>query len=154
MTSSSPARRRRYGCTAFPCTVATYVRSTRLTQELRNSLDLVSRELRRAGYDENALRYIAMSASNNATSPFAAMRIVLADQFGREGQHAEHAVRLRHGRVVGRIGDLADVDGRLHPGGHAPLLQSVQPRQAELAPARNSTTTSFFIYSQMPLMLK
>lgn len=36
-----------------------YVRSTRLTQELRNSLDLVSRELRRAGYDEDALNYLA-----------------------------------------------------------------------------------------------
>jgi prepilin-type N-terminal cleavage/methylation domain-containing protein len=28
-----------------------YVRSARLTQELRNSLDQVTRELRRAGYD-------------------------------------------------------------------------------------------------------
>jgi len=43
-----------------------YVQSTRLTQELRNTMDLVTRELRRAGYDEYALKYLA---SGNA-SPF------------------------------------------------------------------------------------
>jgi Tfp pilus assembly protein PilW len=52
-----------------------FVRTARLNQDLRSNMDFVSRELRRAGYDENALRYIAMSASNNATSPFAAMRV-------------------------------------------------------------------------------
>jgi len=45
---------------------AEYVQATRLTQELRNSLDLVTRDLRRAGYNENALVLIA---SGNA-SPF------------------------------------------------------------------------------------
>jgi type II secretory pathway component PulJ len=36
-----------------------YIQSTRLTQELRNSLDIVTRDLRRAGYDENALAKLA-----------------------------------------------------------------------------------------------
>jgi len=53
-----------------------FVRTARLNQDLRSNMDFVSRELRRAGYDENALRYIAMSASSNATSPFSAMRVV------------------------------------------------------------------------------
>ncbi|MGH8030412.1 MAG: PilW family protein, partial [Arenimonas sp.] len=46
---------------------ADYVRSTRLTQELRNTLDLATRDLQRAGYDDNALLYLG----NANTSPFA-----------------------------------------------------------------------------------
>jgi len=46
-----------------------YVRSTRLTQELRNSMDLVTRELRRAGYDQDALKYLARGVG----SPFSRM---------------------------------------------------------------------------------
>lgn len=37
---------------------AEYVQSTRLTQELRNSLDLAVRDLQRAGYDDDSLRYL------------------------------------------------------------------------------------------------
>jgi prepilin-type N-terminal cleavage/methylation domain-containing protein len=36
-----------------------YVQSTRLTQELRNSMDLVTRDLRRAGYDGKSMQYVA-----------------------------------------------------------------------------------------------
>jgi Tfp pilus assembly protein PilW len=45
---------------------AEYVRSTRLTQELRNTLDLAMRDLQRAGYDDNALLYLG----NPNSSPF------------------------------------------------------------------------------------
>jgi Tfp pilus assembly protein PilW len=48
-----------------------YVQSTRLTQELRNTMDLVSRELRRAGYDQDALKYLA---SGNG-SPFSRLEL-------------------------------------------------------------------------------
>lgn len=48
-----------------------YMLSTRLTQELRNTMDLVTRDLRRAGYDEDALKYLA---SGNAT-PFSRIRL-------------------------------------------------------------------------------
>jgi prepilin-type N-terminal cleavage/methylation domain-containing protein len=48
-----------------------YVLSTRLTQELRNSLDLVMRDLRRAGYDEGALGRMA----HGTMSPFAPMAV-------------------------------------------------------------------------------
>jgi prepilin-type N-terminal cleavage/methylation domain-containing protein len=48
-----------------------YVQSTRLTQELRNTLDLAARDLRRAGYDDDALKYIG----NANFSPFAPLRI-------------------------------------------------------------------------------
>lgn len=51
-----------------------YMVSTRLTQDLRSTLDLVSRELRRSGYDENSLGYV----STNSGSDFA--RILLGDE--------------------------------------------------------------------------
>lgn len=51
-----------------------YVQSTRLTQELRTSLDTVTRDLRRAGYDQNGMTKIA----NNVSSKFA--RILLSDE--------------------------------------------------------------------------
>lgn len=35
-----------------------YVQSTRLTQELRNILDLMSRDVRRAGSDDDSLKYV------------------------------------------------------------------------------------------------
>ena len=46
-----------------------FVQSTRLTQELRNSLGLVTRELRRAGYDQTALGKVATGQG----SPFTPM---------------------------------------------------------------------------------
>ena len=48
-----------------------YVQSTRLTQELRNTLDLAARDLRRAGYDDDALRYMA----TGAISPLATIQL-------------------------------------------------------------------------------
>ena len=47
-----------------------YVKSTRLTQELRNISDLITGELKRAGYDEDAMRYVA-NPSSTAASKFA-----------------------------------------------------------------------------------
>jgi Tfp pilus assembly protein PilW len=53
-----------------------YVRAARFTQDLRNSMAFVTGELRRAGYDENAMRYVALSANSSVTSPFSPMKIV------------------------------------------------------------------------------
>ena len=55
-----------------------FVRSARFTQDLRSNMDFVTRELRRAGYDENSMHYISLSASNNETSPFASIKVVRA----------------------------------------------------------------------------
>lgn len=44
-----------------------YVQSTRLTQELRNTLDLMTRDLRRAGYDDDGVKF----AGNTNSSKFA-----------------------------------------------------------------------------------
>lgn len=53
-----------------------YVRSTRLTTELRNSLSFISEDLRRAGYDENSMNYVSRPAGFTGFSPFSAMQIV------------------------------------------------------------------------------
>lgn len=47
-----------------------YVQATKLEQELRNNLDFVTRELRRAGYDQDALAYVNLPPSSTDTSPF------------------------------------------------------------------------------------
>jgi Tfp pilus assembly protein PilW len=47
---------------------AQFIRSTRLTQELRTSLQMVSDELKRAGYDDDAISYVGDPAS--PSSPF------------------------------------------------------------------------------------
>jgi Tfp pilus assembly protein PilW len=57
-----------------------FVRSAVFTQDLRSSQEFVVRELRRAGYDENALKYVAMADGNDATSPFAPIQVVREDQ--------------------------------------------------------------------------
>lgn len=54
---------------------AEYVQATKLTGSLRNSLDLVVRDLRRAGYDDNALARLAGGISSPAVgaSPLSPM---------------------------------------------------------------------------------
>lgn len=52
--------------------------SARLSQDLRGNMDFVTRQLHRAGYDEKAMKYFALSASNNIVSPSATIRVVRA----------------------------------------------------------------------------
>jgi Tfp pilus assembly protein PilW len=56
-----------------------YVISAAFTQDLRGTTDYVTRELRRAGYDENALRYVALAEGSVVTSPFAPIQVVRED---------------------------------------------------------------------------
>jgi type II secretory pathway component PulJ len=51
-----------------------YVQSTRLMQELRNVTDYMTVELKRAGYDNNAMEYVA-NPTSTAVSKFAPMKI-------------------------------------------------------------------------------
>jgi hypothetical protein len=55
-----------------------YVRATRLTLELRNSLNFIAEDLRRAGYDEDAMNYVARPASFTQSSPFATIQVLNA----------------------------------------------------------------------------
>lgn len=52
-----------------------FVTTTRLTQELRANLNLVSQDLRRAGYDEDAIGYLARPATFTGFSQFATIEI-------------------------------------------------------------------------------
>lgn len=47
-----------------------FVQSTRLNQELRSSMDFVTRELRRASYDDASITYV-LNPAGSAPSPFA-----------------------------------------------------------------------------------
>jgi prepilin-type N-terminal cleavage/methylation domain-containing protein len=47
-----------------------YVQSTRLTQELRNTLDLVTRDLSRAGYSDSALVFAGLSSTSEFAPVF------------------------------------------------------------------------------------
>ena len=52
-----------------------YVRSTRLTQELRSSLDTAAEDLRRAGYDQDSLNYVSRPPTFTQASPFSRLFI-------------------------------------------------------------------------------
>lgn len=52
-----------------------FVTTTRLTQELRANLNLVADDLRRAGYDEDSLGYLARPATFTGFSRFATIEI-------------------------------------------------------------------------------
>lgn len=47
-----------------------FVRSTRLTQELRNTLDLVTRDLGRAGYNDDALAFVSLPSASRFSPVF------------------------------------------------------------------------------------
>ncbi len=51
------------------------VQSIRLTQELRNTLDQATRELRRAGFDQAFMEQIALPAGSTFVSPFSPILI-------------------------------------------------------------------------------
>jgi Tfp pilus assembly protein PilW len=85
---------------------ADFVRATRFNQDLRSNMEYVTRELRRAGYDENALKYIALSASNNAVSPFATIKVV------RDAQDNSCVVYAYDGKTAasGGVGGPGKID--------------------------------------------
>jgi len=138
-----------------------YVQATRLSQELRNSMDFVSRELRRAGYDQNVGSYTAKySLSNLVTSPFA--RIFTTNDADGDGTNGDGCVIYAYDRSGGTSGtvDLAsgeiralrmatrNVDG-LDVGvlevaesaaGVTPDCDAAGPDYANYPPSRNTTT--------------
>lgn len=112
-----------------------YVRATRLTIELRNSLNLIAEDLRRAGYDEDALKYVAQSPGFTDFSPFSAIEIINAgaangcivyaydrlpanpgalDLDNGEVRAFRRAQRTVNGRQVGVI-EFAESDGTTRP---------------------------------------
>jgi prepilin-type N-terminal cleavage/methylation domain-containing protein len=64
-----------------------YVQSTRLTQELRNTLDLVTRDLSRAGYNDNSLKFVSLPSD----SPFAPVFVKDVTPFVTSGTSSTYA---------------------------------------------------------------
>jgi prepilin-type N-terminal cleavage/methylation domain-containing protein len=81
-----------------------FVQSTRLTQELRNSLDLVSRDLRRAGYNDDALGFLG----NPNTSPFARLRV--EDITEADGTHSDCVLYAYDRTAAGGLKGTLDVN--------------------------------------------
>jgi prepilin-type N-terminal cleavage/methylation domain-containing protein len=67
-----------------------FVQSTRLTQELRNSIGFVSSELRRAGYDEHAMNYYTQRGNGpTQVSPFSLLHVDDAAPAGAGGTDSD-----------------------------------------------------------------
>lgn len=81
-----------------------YVLSTRLTQELRNSLDLATRDLRRAGYDDDSLKFLG----NSNTSPFARLRVEEATE--ADGTHSDCVLYAYDRTAAGGTKGVLDVN--------------------------------------------
>ncbi len=139
-----------------------YVQATRLSQELRNSMDFVSRELRRSGYDQNTGSKIASltTSSTNIASPFT--RVFITNDANADGTAGDGCVIYAYDRTAGTSGtvDLANgeiralrlvtrnVDG-LDVGvlemaesftGLTPTCGAAGPDYANYPPSRNATT--------------
>ena len=84
-----------------------YVGATRLTQELRNNLDFVSRELRRAGYNGDALTYMSLPATSTSRSPFGMISLV-------NNAADNSCVLFAYDRATGNPGQLEPAQGERH----------------------------------------
>jgi prepilin peptidase dependent protein B len=89
-----------------------YVQATRLSQELRNSMDFISRELRRAGYDQDVGSYPARYSITSLTaSPFA--RILTSNDANGDGTTGDGCVIYAYDRSGGTSGTVDLVRGEI-----------------------------------------
>lgn len=96
-----------------------YVQSTRLMQELRNTTDYMTAELKRAGYDESAMTYVA-NPTSTAVSHFAPMKIdttaganciIYAYDTAYNGSAGQGVIDLAGGELRGIRRKTATVNG-------------------------------------------
>ena len=91
---------------------ADYVKSTKLTQELRSTLDLITRDLRRAGYDETAMGLVS---TGTATSRFTRMNMCNASNVCTTGATPPiTCVIYAYDRAGGTPGTLDQASGEIH----------------------------------------
>ena len=90
---------------------AEYVQSAKLTQTLRNTLDLVVRDLRRAGYDDAAVTRLAGGADSTAvgTSPFSPLLLETGNPTPTNGSCIIYA----YDRPGGTAGTLQVANGEV-----------------------------------------
>ena len=125
-----------------------YVLATRLTQELRNNMDYVSRELRRAGYDENALNYVALPTSSTARSPFTTLKLEFPGA-------ANSCILYAYDRAGGIAGVVDPVTGERHGlrrmvrnvnGVDVGVMEVADSSATATAPACDGATPDYSIY--------
>jgi prepilin-type N-terminal cleavage/methylation domain-containing protein len=92
-----------------------YVQATRLSQELRNTMDFVSRELRRAGYDQNVGGYTAKFSTTSAfvPSPFARIYIDPDNDANGDGTVGDGCVIYAYDRSGGTNGVVDTANGEI-----------------------------------------
>jgi prepilin-type N-terminal cleavage/methylation domain-containing protein len=127
-----------------------YIQSTRLSQELRNSMDFVSRELRRAGYDQNNAVYTARStATSPVISPFG--RIFATTDANGDGTANDSCVIYAYDRDAGTRGtvDLAQGEIRAIRMGFTPAgvgVMEVAESAAGVTPSCTGTAPDYTKY--------
>lgn len=84
-----------------------YISSTRLTQELRVNLNIVTDELRRAGYDEGALAHVARPPSYTGFSRFATLSI--ANNLDGDATTTDDCVVYAYDRLPGSPGGMPEL---------------------------------------------
>ena len=134
---------------------AQYVQSTRLTQELRNTLDLLVRDLQRAGYDDDSLAFLG----NANSSPFSPILIngeciiYAYDRTYPNGQAAPAGTAgtldVSNGEVRGLRRVVATINGinvgvieyAASTGAIKPACNGASPNYAAYPPACNAAST-------------
>lgn len=123
-----------------------YVQSTRLSQELRNTMDFVTRELRRAGYDENVGSYPARYSISSLTPPTFAKLLVSGScvifAYDRTGG-TPGTVDLAQGEIRGiRLGSTPDGIGVIEvfesATGVTPSCTATGPTYTNYPPSTNA----------------
>lgn len=93
-----------------------FVQSARLTQELRNSMDFISRELKRASYDEVAISYV-LNPSTATPSPFAPIYVpgtaVVNSGAGTSTISGASCIKYTYDRTGGTAGTVDLANGEI-----------------------------------------
>ena len=139
---------------------AEYVQSTKLTQSLRNTMDIVVRDLRRAGYDDTAIIRLAGGSTNSnvGTSPFAPIKLDNSDAtngsciiyaYDRSGgtagtlQLSNGEVRGLRRRVVtptGASSSVGVIEYAVSEGTTRPACNGASAVYTSYPPSKNSTS--------------
>lgn len=115
-----------------------FIESTRLTQELRTNLSLITDELRRAGYDEASMQYVARPATYTQVSPFSTMLL----NTNPDGDTAtqDSCVVFAYDRLPGTAGALELSNGEIRA--FRWMSRTVQGRQVGVLEFAESSTSA------------
>jgi prepilin-type N-terminal cleavage/methylation domain-containing protein len=130
-----------------------YIQSTRLSQELRNSMDFVSRELRRAGYDQNVGSYVAsVNVSTPTISPFS--RLFVTNDTNGDGSSNDACVLYAYDLSGGNPGVVNLATGEIRGvrrairtiDGQSIGVLEIAQSAASVTPSCNGSSPSYSAY--------